>query len=62
VVPAAIAAGLSVAIVYAVTRRGAGRRSWPVAAVVVSVAALAATLALPLSLLLLLEAFGIDGP
>jgi hypothetical protein len=62
VAPAAIAAGLSVAIVYAATRRGASRHSWPVAAAMVSVAALAATITLPLSLLLVLEAFGIDGP
>jgi len=57
-----MAAGLSVAIVYAVTRGGVGHHSWPIAAVTVSLAALAATVALPLSLLLLLAAFGIDGP
>ncbi len=61
VAPAAIAAGLSVAIVYGVTRRGAGH-SWPLAAVMVTGAALAATVVLPLSLLWLLAAFGIDGP
>ncbi len=62
VAPAVIAAGISVAIVYAVTRRGAGQHSWPVAAVMVTVAALAATAVLPLSMLWILAAFGIDGP
>jgi hypothetical protein len=60
--PAAIAVAVSVAIVYAVPRGIAGRQTWLVAAVLVSVAAIAATVALPLSLLFLLAAFGIDGP
>jgi hypothetical protein len=60
--PAAIAVAVSVGIVYAVPRGMAGRQTWLVAAVMVSVAAIAATVALPLSLMLLLVAFGIDGP
>jgi hypothetical protein len=60
--PAAIAVAVSVAIVYAVPRGIAGRQTWLVAAVMVSVAAIAATAALPLSLMLLLVTFGIDGP
>jgi hypothetical protein len=62
VLPAAVAVGLSVAVVYFIARRGAGRHRWPVAAAMVSVAAIAATVALPLSLMLLLVTFGIDGP
>jgi len=62
VAPAAIAAGLSVAIVYAVVRRSAGGKSWLVAAAMVCAAAVAATAVLPLSLLLLAVAFRIDGP
>jgi hypothetical protein len=60
--PAAIAVAVSVGIVYAVPRGIAGRQTWLVAAVMVSVAAIAATVALPLSLMLLLVTFGIDGP
>ena len=62
VAPGAIAVALSVVIVYAITRLVAGGRSWPAAALIVSLAALAATLALPFSLLFLLAALGIDGP
>ena len=60
--PAAMAVGLSVAIVYAITRRGMGHSSWLLAAVMGSLAALLATALLPLSLLLFLAMLGIDGP
>ena len=59
--PAAMAVGLSVAIVYAITRRGMGHSSWLLTAVMGSLAAILATVLLPLSLLLFLVLLGIDG-
>lgn len=60
--PVTIAVAFSVGIAYVVPRGIAGRQTWLVSAVMVSVAAIAATIALPVSLLFLLAAFGIDGP
>ncbi len=62
VLPAVVAVAVSAGIVYLVTRGGAGRRGWPVAAALVSVAAVVATAMLPVSLLLILAMLGIDGP
>jgi hypothetical protein len=60
--PAALAVGLSVAIVYAIARRGGGQSSWLLAAVRGAIAASLATALLPVSLLLFLALLGIDGP
>ena len=60
--PAAMAVGLSVAIVYAVARRGSGQSGWQFAAARGSIAAILATALLPASLLLFLVLLGIDGP
>ena len=62
VLPAAMGVGLPVAIVYAITRRGIGHSSWLLTTVMGSLAALLATVLLPLSLLLFLAMLGIDGP
>ena len=60
--PAALGVGVSVASVYAITRRGIGHSSWLFAAAMGFIAAILATALLPFSLLLLLMLFGIDGP
>lgn len=62
VAPGVIAVGLSVVIVYAVARWSVGRPGWPADALAVCLAALLATAALPVSLLMLLAALGVDGP
>lgn len=60
--PAAMAVGVSVAIVYAIARRGSDHSSWLFAAARGSIAAILATVLLPVSLLLFLVLLGIDGP
>jgi hypothetical protein len=60
--PAAMAVGLSTAIVYAVARRGIGHSRWLVAAAMGSLAAILVTALLPVLLLVFVVLFGIDGP
>ena len=60
--PAAMAVGVSVAIVYAVASRGSGHSGWLFATVRGFIAAILATALLPVSLLLFLMLLGIDGP
>jgi hypothetical protein len=60
--PAAMAVGLSMALVYAIARRGGGQSRWLLAAARGSIAAILATALLPVSLLLFLVMLGIDGP
>ena len=60
--PAALAVGVSVAVIYAIARCGKGRSSWLFAAAMGSLAGVLATALLPVSLLLLLAQLGIDGP
>ena len=62
VLPAAMAVGVCVAIVYAIARRGSGHTSWLFAAAMGSIAAILATALLPVSLLLFVALLGIDGP
>ena len=62
VLPAALAVGVSVAIVYAIARRGSGHSSWLFAAAMGLIAAILATVLLPVALLLFLALLGIDGP
>jgi hypothetical protein len=59
--PAAFSAGLSLLVVYAITARGAARPRPLAASARVSIAAVLATVCLPLSLLWLLAMLGIDG-
>lgn len=60
--PAALAVGVSVALVYVIARRGSGHSSGLFAAALGSIAAILATALLPVSLLLFLMLLGIDGP
>ena len=60
--PAAMAVGLSVAILYAITRRGIGHSSWLLAAAMGFLAAILVTALLPVLLLVFLALLGIDGP
>jgi hypothetical protein len=60
--PAAFAVGVSVLIVYFASRLPAVHASWLAIALLVSAGTVLATAVLPLSLLLFLVLFGIDGP
>jgi hypothetical protein len=60
--PAAVAVGISVAVLYAITSRGSRQSDWRLAAARGGMAAVTATVLLLPSLLLLLVLFGIDGP